>query len=160
MLPFTYFFFDLLPCMKTLFSLFKILCVIALFLVGFFFSDLTTLIKNHMRPSIALENACQLSSQPCTQNGVDIALEKDHLTPLVPSTITVNWPNTNAQKLILSLEAVDMEMGNPIFQLTKTLNQTYEGEILLPICTQNTMIWVGTLDDGSNKVTISLKAQQ
>ena len=53
-----------------------------------------------------------------------------------------------------------MEMGNPIFQLTKTANNTFEGEILLPICTQNTMVWVGTLNDGNTDVTISLKAQQ
>ncbi|MGR6859114.1 hypothetical protein ACU5EH_01490 [Aliivibrio salmonicida] len=146
--------------MKTLSSIFKILCITALFLIGFFFSDISTLVKNHIRPSIALEDTCQLSSQPCTQNGVNITLEKDHLTPLEPSSITVNWPNTNAEKLQLTLEGVDVEMGNPIFQLTKTVNQTYEGEILLPICTKNTMIWVGTLDDGNNKVTISLKAQQ
>lgn len=53
-----------------------------------------------------------------------------------------------------------MEMGTPIFQLHKTDNQTYKGEILLPICTQNTMTWVGTISDGSNSVTISLKAIQ
>ncbi|WP_122032666.1 hypothetical protein [Aliivibrio sp. EL58] len=146
--------------MKILSTVFKILFVVALLLIGFFFSDMTNFVKNKMKPSIAIEDTCQLSSQPCTQHGVDIRLQKDTLTPLEPSPITVKWPNTNSEKLLISLQGVDMEMGNPIFQLTKTNDSTFEGEILLPICTQNTMVWTGTLTDGNTEVTISLKAQQ
>ena len=146
--------------MNILSSVFKIICVIALFLIGFFYSDMTNFIKDHIKPSIALEDTCRLSSQPCIQNGVDIRLQKDILTPLEPSSITVNWPNTNSEKILISLQAVGMDMGSPIFQLTKTTNNTFEGDILLPICTQNTMVWVGTINDGNTDITISLKAQQ
>ncbi|RYU70514.1 hypothetical protein ERW51_03105 [Aliivibrio finisterrensis] len=146
--------------MKILSTVFKTFCITALLLIGFFFSDMTHFVKNQLKPSIAIEDTCQLSTQPCVQNGVDIQLQKDTLTPLEPSSITVKWPNTNSEKLLLSLQGVDMEMGNPIFQLTKTNNSTFEGEILLPICTQNTMVWTGTLTDGNTEVTISLKAQQ
>ena len=146
--------------MKILSTVFKILSVVALLFIGFFFSDITHFVKKQVKPNIAIEDTCQLSSQPCTQHGVYIRLQKDTLTPLEPSSITVKWPNTNSETLLLSLHGVDMEMGNPIFQLTKTANNTFEGEILLPICTQNTMVWVGTLNDGNTDVTISLKAQQ
>ncbi|MDD9195052.1 hypothetical protein PVK62_04280 [Aliivibrio sp. S3MY1] len=146
--------------MKILSIVFNILFVAALLLIGFFFSDMTNIVKNQMKSSIAIEDTCQLSSQTCTQHGVDIRLQKDILTPLEPSSITVKWPNTHSEKLLISLQAVDMEMGDPIFQLTKTNDNTFEGEILLPICTQDTMMWTGTLTDGNLDVTISLKAQQ
>ncbi|KAB2825842.1 hypothetical protein [Aliivibrio finisterrensis] len=146
--------------MKMLSTVFKILFVVALLLISFFFSDMTHFVKNQMKPNIAIEDTCQLSTQPCRQNGVDIQLQKGTLTPLEPSSITVTWPNTNSEKLLLSLQGLEMEMGNPIFQLTKTNDNTFEGEILLPICTQHTMVWTGTLTDGNTEVTISLKAQQ
>lgn len=146
--------------MKILSTIFKILFAVALLLIGFFFSDITHFVKNQIKPRIAIEDTCQLSTQPCLQNGVNIHLQKDTLTPLEPSSITVNWPKTHSEKLLLSLQGLDMEMGNPIFQLTKTSDSTFEGEILLPICTQNTMVWTGTLTDGNTEVTISLKAQQ
>ena len=146
--------------MKIVVSAIKVASVIALFLIGFFFSDLTDFVKSHIAPSIPFEDTCQLSSHVCSKDNVNITLEKDTLTPLEPSSITVNWPNSDADNIILSLQGLDMEMGTPIFQLHKTGNQTYKGEILLPICTQNTMTWVGTISDGSNSVAISLKAIQ
>lgn len=149
-----------MTCMKIFVSAIKVLFIIALLLIGFFFSDLSQLVKNQMAPSIALEDTCQLSSKVCTKGNVNITLEKDTLTPLESSSITVNWPNSDAENIIISLQGLDMAMGSPVFQLHKTENQTYKGEILLPICTQNTMIWVGTINDGSHSVAISLKAQQ
>lgn len=146
--------------MKIFVSAIKVLFIIALLLIGFFFSDLSQLVKNQMAPSIALEDTCQLSSKVCTKGNVNITLEKDTLTPLESSSITVNWPNSDAENIIISLQGLDMAMGSPVFQLHKTENQTYKGEILLPICTKNTMIWVGTINDGSHSVAISLKAQQ
>ncbi|MCP3699621.1 MAG: hypothetical protein GY920_13870 [Aliivibrio sp.] len=146
--------------MKILSTVFKIVCITALLLIGFFFSDMTYFVKNQIKPSIAIEDTCQLSTQPCVQNGVDIQLQKDTLTPLEPSSISVKWPNTNSEKLLLSLQGLEMKMGNPIFQLTKTNDNTFKGEILLPVCTQNTMVWTGTLTDGNTEITISLKAQQ
>ena len=149
-----------MTCMKIFVSAIKALFIIALLVIGFFFSVLSHLVTNQMAPSIGLEDPCQLSSKVCTKGNVNITLEKDTLTPLESSSITVNWPNSDAENIIISLQGLDMAMGSPVFQLHKTENQTYKGEILLPICTQNTMIWVGTINDGSHSVAISLKAQQ
>jgi hypothetical protein len=146
--------------MKMLTSAIKILTVITLFIIGFFFSELTTLIKSHLTPPVTVEESCQLSSNICAKSGVQIRLERDVLTPLEPSAITVNWPNSTTENIIVSLEGLDMSMGKPLFQLHRTTNQTYEGEILLPICTQNTMTWVGSISNGSNSVPISLKVVQ
>ncbi len=146
--------------MKMLTSTIKILSLLALFFIGFFFSELTTLVKSHITPTITVEESCQLSSHACVKNGVTIKLERDTLTPLESSSISVNWPNSMAENIVVSLEGLDMSMGKPLFQLHKTTSETYEGKILLPICTQNTMTWIGTISDGSNSIPISLKAVQ
>lgn len=147
--------------MKILSSAFKLLGIIALFFIGFFFSELSDFVETHTSSPITLENTCLLSSQICTQNGVDIQLQKDTLMPLEPSSIIINWPNITAENLTLSLQAVDMDMGNPIFQLNRTTNDTFTGEILLPICIQDTMLWVGTLRANNNNIiTVSLKAKK
>ncbi|OCH23065.1 hypothetical protein [Aliivibrio logei] len=141
-------------------SAMKVIAVLLLFGVGFFFTEIKDALISYSAQTVQIEETCKLSSLPCTKNGIDIELEKDVLTPLEPSSITVNWPNLNTDNLIVSLKGHEMEMGNPIFKLSKNENHQFNGTILLPICTQNSMTWVGTISDGTTSVSVSLKAVQ
>ncbi len=146
--------------MKAFAVLIKAFLILLLLCTGFFFTEISTYVKSYVSPKIQLENTCQLSTQICQQGDVSITLEKDTLTPLQPSSILVNWPNQNAKNLIITLQGYDMAMGNPTFKLLPNADKSYSGDILLPICTQNTMIWVGTISDGNTSINVSLKAEQ
>ncbi len=146
--------------MKAFTVLIKAFLILLLFCSGFFFTEISTYVKSYISPKIQLNNTCHLSTQICQQNGIAIILEKDTLTPLQPSSISVNWPNNNADSLTITLQGYDMAMGNPTFKLLPNADKSYSGDILLPICTQNTMIWVGTISDGKTSINVSLKAEQ
>jgi len=159
MLPSAHFFFGYLD-MKLLSPIIKAACVIALFCAGFFFSDITAFMKSYTTPPIPLEDTCHLSKVPCIKNNTTITLEHETLTPLQPSLIVVDWANPKAQHLIISLRGHEMEMGNPVYQLTLNEKNQFTGDILLPVCTQNSMTWIGTITDGDTSVPISFKAIQ
>ncbi|GMM79533.1 hypothetical protein MTsN2n20_12180 [Vibrio alginolyticus] len=53
-----------------------------------------------------------------------------------------------------------MEMGEPKFLLKQIAPGQYQGDIILPVCTEDAMTWVGELSDGENIVYPAIKMQR
>lgn len=130
---------------------------VAIALIAGFYAP--TLIKSLSTPSEPkpLDEYCVLSKQTCVQQGVSMRLSVDSAQPLVPAQITVDWPDTNAEQLVLSLTGQEMEMGQPKFLIKKVSSGKYMGEVVLPVCTQESMTWVGKLSDGQNTLYPAIK---
>jgi len=92
---------------------------------------------------------CQLSASVCRQAGAHIWLGTDTIRPMQPTTITVNWPAlASEQPLELRLEGKEMAMGIYKLLLEKQPSGDYQAELLLPVCTQRSMTWIGTITAG------------
>lgn len=89
-----------------------------------------------------------------------MTLNIDSAQPLVPAQLTVEWQDTDADQLVLSLAGREMEMGEPKFLLKKVSKGQYTGEVVLPVCTQESMTWVGELTDGQNTIYPAIKMQR
>ncbi len=89
-----------------------------------------------------------------------MTLDVDSVQPMIPAELTVYWPNTQAEQLVLSLTGQEMEMGEPKFVLKKRSLGQYKGEVLLPVCTQESMTWVGELSDGQHTIYPAIKMQR
>ncbi|WP_319534872.1 hypothetical protein [uncultured Vibrio sp.] len=125
---------------------------VAVALVAGFYAP--TLIKNlstssELKP---LDEYCFLSTTACVQQDVSMTLNVDNTQPLIPAQITVEWFDSEAEQLVLSLSGLEMEMGEPKFLLNKVSPGKYIGELILPVCTQESMTWVGELTDGQNTI--------
>ncbi|MGX9416456.1 hypothetical protein ACWU4D_03790 [Vibrio sp. WJH972] len=92
---------------------------------------------------------CYLSSQVCEQDNVQIKLERDITRPLQANKMTIVWPFDQEKPLTLTLRGLEMDMGIVKVPITPVGNNTYQADVVLPICTQNQMTWIGELTDGS-----------
>lgn len=104
---------------------------------------------------------CALGTQACKQENAVITLSDNVVQPLKPSTITVEWPEEKIdQPLLLELQGQEMEMGT--YKLPLTLNDKglYTGEIMLPICTEGSMTWQGSISSKTNQAYISIRMEQ
>ncbi len=140
-------------------KLLNITCVAAALVAGFY---APTLIKSlstssELKP---LDEYCFLSTTTCIQQEVSMTLNVDSTQPLVPAQLTVEWPGANSEQLILSLTGREMEMGEPKFILKKHAPEQYVGEVILPVCTQESMTWVGELSDGQTTIYPAIKMQR
>lgn len=133
---------------------------LAVALVAGFYAP--TLIKSLSAPSELkpLDEYCFLSTSTCIQQNVSMTLNVDSAQPLVPAQFTVEWQDTDAEQLVLSLAGREMEMGEPKFLLKKVSPGQYMGEVILPVCTQESMTWVGELTDGKNTIYPAIKMQR
>jgi hypothetical protein len=104
-----------------------------------------------------LDEYCFLSTTACVQHDVSMILNVDNAQPLVPAQLTVEWSDSQAEQLVLSLSGREMEMGEPKFLLKKVSPGKYMGEVVLPVCTQESMTWVGELSDGQNTIYPAIK---
>ena len=95
----------------------------------------------------SIENSCVLSNGYCAHDTFIIKLKNRQLKPLKPNKIYLSTINKlNLPKLlVLSINSTSMDMGTYYFRLHKTKNNSYEGEIFLPFCLQNTSEWNGKI---------------
>lgn len=140
-------------------KLVQILLLIAAVAIGFVAPDLITSITQDER-QIDVDKYCFISTEPCRQSDVSMQLEHDIAKPLVPSNIEVNWENASGNTLQLSLEGLEMEMGVAKYQLSKQSNGMFTGTIMLPVCTQDNMTWLGTLTDGTKEVYPAIRMER
>ncbi|KOO07527.1 hypothetical protein [Vibrio hepatarius] len=140
-------------------SLVKILLLVVALCAGFFAGDVYEKLKSQVN-TVSLDDYCLLSSQPCIQDGVSITVDRDVSQPLIPTHISVEWPQTNASELLLKLEGHEMEMGTAVFKLTKSPNGAFTGDVILPVCTTEEMTWVGELSDGQQNIKTSLRMER
>ncbi|EGR4342300.1 hypothetical protein DDN83_07725 [Vibrio cholerae] len=124
---------------------------------GFFASDLVAWFQS---PQPNLNDYCQLSQQSCDQAGVTMTLAQDKAHPLVANRLTVHWPNTDAQNLILTLEGLEMNMGSAKFSLSSNGDGLYSADIILPVCTSDAMTWIGELSDGKQTVYPAIRMER
>jgi hypothetical protein len=103
---------------------------------------------------------CYLSSTDCEQNNVRMQLAQDNTHPMLPNLMTVVWPLHAERHLTLTLRGLEMDMGLVKVPLTFIGNQTYQADLVLPICTQSKMTWIGELSDGSLTVYPAIRTQQ
>lgn len=107
-----------------------------------------------------LDEYCVLSTAACVQQDITMTLNVDNTQPLVPALLTVEWSDSEAEQLVLSLSGREMEMGEPKFLLNKVSPGKYMGEVVLPVCTQESMTWVGELTDGQDTIYPAIKMQR
>jgi len=113
-----------------------------------------------MGKSMSIDEYCFLSTTSCVQENVTMTLNSETAQPLVPTTLNVEWHTSDAKQLILSLSGREMEMGEPKFLLKQIAPGQYQGDIILPVCTEDAMTWVGELSDGENTVYPAIKMQR
>ncbi|MDN2665997.1 hypothetical protein OW495_04665 [Vibrio sp. 14N.309.X.WAT.E.F5] len=106
---------------------------------------------------VNLDDYCMLSTTSCEQNAVAMTLDSETAQPLVPSKIKVVWEGAASDTLMLSLIGLEMEMGSARFQLKSIGNNTYEGDVILPVCTLDKMTWIGELTDGVDTVNPAIR---
>lgn len=124
---------------------------------GFFSTDL---LNGWQKTPPELNDYCLLSQRACEQAGVTMTLAHNKVQPLAANQLTVYWPNTQAQNLILTLEGLEMNMGTAKFSLSSQGDGMYSAEIILPTCSSTTMTWIGELSDGQQTVYPAIKVEK
>ncbi|MFC1233520.1 hypothetical protein [Vibrio sp. F74] len=137
----------------------QILLIFGAIALGYAVPDLVKSISQEAEP-INLDKYCMVSTTACQQDGVTITLEHDLAKPLVESMIEVNWEGTTSDTLLLSLQGFEMDMGIAKYSLTKQSSGRYIGNIMLPVCTQDKMTWIGTLTDGNKEVYAAIRMER
>ncbi|UFN72011.1 hypothetical protein LN249_16350 [Vibrio alginolyticus] len=137
----------------------QIAAVSAALVAGFY---APTLLKSFSSstPIKSIDEYCVFSTASCVQENVTMTLNADTAQPLVPTTLNVEWRTSDAEQLVLSLSGREMEMGEPKFLLKQVAPGRYQGDIILPVCTQDAMTWVGELSDGESTVYPAIKMQR
>lgn len=141
--------------MSTMSKLLKFLSALVAVSVGFFANDLIDFFQT--APKVSLDSYCHLSTEACTQDGVIISMNQDTAQPLQPFNLNVKWTSSQNDKLMLTLEGHEMDMGTARFAIARTLNGEYQADVLLPACTMDDMTWIGTLSDGSQSVDVAIR---
>lgn len=139
-----------------------LLVPIALF-VGFYSPNIVKAVISTQQEDSPLEPSqyCALSTQQCEQKGVEIRLDTNIAKPLKATHIDVNWQGSQSDQLMLTLRGLEMNLGVVKFPILKQQNGLYQGTIVLPICTENKMTWIGTLtDQQGNKVYTSIRMEK
>lgn len=140
-------------------SVVKIIAIGLMLGAGFFISDITNWLSASNR-TIDLDEYCILSTQGCQKGEIKLALDRDVAQPLMPAKISVEWPDSQKDFLELQLEGLEMDMGQAKFLLTPTGNNTFSGEILLPVCTTDAMTWIGHISDGATTINTAVRMER
>lgn len=126
------------------------LTILSLF-AGFYGPTLIQSIKTSLNlintTSFDKKKYCLLSTTTCQQDSVGIKLDTDIAKPLKTTQVHVDWPQNNSDRLMLTLRGLEMDLGVVKFPIKKQLDGNYSGTIILPICTDAKMTWIGTLTD-------------
>lgn len=140
----------------------KVAMVSAALLAGFFGPQLLEQVNQALDTQTEqdISKYCMLSTQECAQDSVTMVFEHDSAQPLVPATLTVTWDGTSSDQLQLSLSGLEMEMGTARFQLKRTEGNTFQGDVILPVCTMDKMTWLGELTDGNNTVHPAIRMER
>ncbi|OBT09493.1 hypothetical protein A9264_14755 [Vibrio sp. UCD-FRSSP16_10] len=145
--------------MNTVLKSLAIVCALGL---GFFSKDIYQAFQSHHfeQPAIDATQYCQLSSDICTLDDVNIVLAQDTVTPMIPNKITVNWPANDEPQLWVELEGKEMSMGVAKFVLQNQGNGQFVGELLLPVCYSDSMTWIGSIQSTQHTLPISVRMQR
>ncbi|MBD0786170.1 hypothetical protein HUO09_07425 [Vibrio sp. Y2-5] len=140
-------------------SALKLFFILVALLAGFFASDIIKFFSAETK-NIDLSQYCVLSSTPCSQQNIAMTLAQDKVHPLVANRLSVSWPNSDSEQLELRLQGVEMEMGTVKYVLKKVEPGKFEADIILPVCTSESMTWAGQLTDGKTTVLPALRMER
>lgn len=126
---------------------------------GFFASDAIKWYQSTTK-QVSLDEYCLVSTKPCDQQEISVVADKDISHPLIPTTVNVDWPDMDADSLMMTLEGYEMEMGKALFKLNKTEAGSFAGQVILPVCTTEAMTWYGTISDGTQSIKTSIRMEQ
>ncbi|MGX9521295.1 hypothetical protein ACWX0P_21285 [Vibrio mediterranei] len=132
----------------------KVLFVALALGAGFFIPNL---LKHEPSADVDLTDYCMLSQQVCEQQGVKMKVDAPRVTPLTPITVEVFWPESDAPNLNISLQGKEMNMGVVKFQLEMIKPDVYQGEIILPVCAEDSMTWYGTVSNGGSDIKAAVR---
>ncbi|QXO15625.1 MULTISPECIES: hypothetical protein [Vibrio] len=134
-------------------------CILLALTGGFFAAQMTDFSQQGHRPA-DLGDYCTLSTISCQQHNVTMTMADDHVQPLVATLIHIDWPDTAAETLLLSMQGLEMEMGEVRFKLQRNQQGIFTADIVLPVCTAGDMTWLGTLTDGRQTVYPAIRMQR
>ncbi|WED24905.1 hypothetical protein L3Q72_18700 [Vibrio sp. JC009] len=137
----------------------KPLLVCLALIAGFYAPDLVKQLRG-AQEGFDLSGYCMLSTLPCTQNQVTMTLEHDFTQPLVPSKLTIVWPEQTSEDLAIKLEGLEMNMGIARYKADRLPDGHYQTTLLLPVCTFEKMTWVGTISDNKNSVSVAIRMER
>jgi len=106
------------------------------------------------------EKYCFLSTSECQQAEVSMLLDREVAKPLTESLITIKWDNAASDTLNLDLNALEMDMGTVKYQLKKQQDGLFTAKIMLPVCVQDKMTWLGDLSDGTTTVHPAIRMER
>ncbi|NOH29718.1 hypothetical protein [Vibrio mediterranei] len=132
----------------------KVLFVALALGAGFFIPNL---LKHEPSADVDLTDYCMLSQQVCEQQGVKMKVDSPRVTPLTPITVEVFWPESDAPNLNISFRGKEMNMGVVKFQLEMIKPDVYQGEIILPVCAEDSMTWYGTVSNGDSDIKAAVR---
>ncbi|WCE32252.1 hypothetical protein [Vibrio sp. SCSIO 43137] len=130
---------------------------------GFFAQDLLQTAKpadTSTTSEFDKEKYCFLSTSECQQAEVSMLLDRDVAKPLTESLITIKWDNAENDTLSLNLNALEMDMGTVKYQLKKQQDGLFTAKIMLPVCVQDKMTWLGDLSDGTTTVHPAIRMER
>ncbi len=146
-----------LNAINTLNNFVKLAFVAIALVAGFFLPDL---LNRDSESQVNIDNYCLLSNTPCVQKDVIMQLSEDFAHPLKSISINAEWPDAESSQLLLTLDGLEMSMGTAKYVLYKQDNGSYQGDITLPICTQDSMTWIGSLSDGKHSILTAIRSKQ
>ncbi|USD67635.1 hypothetical protein [Vibrio sp. SCSIO 43136] len=114
--------------------------------IGFFAPDIQKLMDT-LAPSIDLEQYCTVGTRACETENDRVWLEHDTAAPLKPTKIFVTSNALTQDNVILNLVGAEMDMGTVKVALEKIDSGVYQGVLLLPVCTTDSMNWVTEVGD-------------
>lgn len=137
-----------------------VLAVIAFFLPSWLSGFFSTASSSTIAPAAY----CSLNQQTCQYKGYQASLGNPMVHPLHANTLTVTAPQPLAtDTMLVKLKGVEMNMGEYRLALKKTDTLTYQGELMLPVCTEDNMTWAGTItlnDDVNNSFPIKVRMER
>lgn len=136
-------------------NLVKLSFVAIALLAGFYLPDLLNNDKQ-----INIDDYCLLSQTPCIQENVVMQLSEDFAHPLKTIKLNADWSSDEPQQLLLTLDGLEMSMGTTKHILHKQPDGSYQGDITLPICTEDSMTWLGSLSDGKHTVLAAIRSKK
>lgn len=137
----------------------KLALVMGVFVLGYGLAEIPNHLNNR-EAKVDTESLCLLSTSECQFGEVSATLSQDVVKAMQPTQMNVLWPNSESNTLLISLKGVEMEMGEPRFELTRGEGDHFTGELLLPVCTSDAMTWVGTINDGHSAHAFSLNMER
>ncbi len=136
----------------------KVVLVGAVFGLGFGLAELAG--NSPKQTDVDVNGLCFLSTDTCASGDIKVTMADDVARAMLPTQVSLEWPNTDAEQILVSLKGVEMDMGEPRFALQRTSGNTFTGELLLPVCTHDTMTWVATLSDGHHSHNFAVNMER